>query len=58
MDLEIENDNNGAFISSELLQLYQQYNVLFSTSSPYYPQANGIFESTNLNPNYNYEVYH
>ena len=49
ISLEIVSDNGGAFVSKEVLELCRTYNVICSTSSPYYPRGNGLAESTHKN---------
>jgi hypothetical protein len=45
--LEIITDNGPSFISAKLTQFLAKLGVKHFTSSTYYPQGNGKFESTN-----------
>lgn len=44
---KIVTDNAKAFISSKLIKFYSDYNIILSHSTAYYPQGNGLDESSN-----------
>jgi hypothetical protein len=46
---KIITDNSQAFKSSKLLQFCQNYNIEMGHSTAYYPQGNGLVESSNKN---------
>jgi transposase InsO family protein len=46
---KITTDNAKAFNSTELSSFYFKYGIMFSHSSNYYPQGNGLVESSNKN---------
>jgi len=46
---KITTDNTKYFSSMELNDLYFKYGIIFSHSSNYYPQGNGLEESNNKN---------
>jgi hypothetical protein len=46
---KIITDNSQAFKSSKLLQFCQNYNIELGHSIAYYPQGNGLVESSNKN---------
>ena len=47
--LKITTDNAKAFSSGEVNDFYFKYGIILSHSSNYYPQGNGLAESTNKN---------
>jgi transposase InsO family protein len=47
---KITTDNAKAFISLELAEFFFKYGIVLSHSSNYYPQTNGLAESSNKNP--------
>ena len=42
-------DNGPCFVSSEMSSFYFKYGIILSHSSNYYPQGNGLAESSNKN---------
>ena len=44
---KIVTDNAKAFTSSKLVKLCSDYNIILSHSTTYYPQGNGLVESSN-----------
>ena len=42
-------DNGPCFVSSEISSFYFNYGIVLSHSSNYYPQGNGLHESSNKN---------
>lgn len=44
---KIVTDNAKAFTSSKLVKFYSDYNIILSHSTTYYPQGNGLAESSN-----------
>ena len=46
---KITNDNAKAFSSTEMSSFYFKYGIIISHSSNYYPQGNGLAESSNKN---------
>jgi hypothetical protein len=46
---KIITDNSQAFKSAKLLQFFQNYNIDLGHSTTYYPQGNGLEESSNKN---------
>jgi len=44
---KIVTDNAKAFTSSKLIKLCSDYNIILSHSTTYYPQRNGLAESSN-----------
>jgi len=40
-------DNGSIFIGSKFIELCGQYRIIMGQSSNYYPQGNGLVESTN-----------
>ena len=40
-------DNAQSFKSEKMINFYQNHNVILSHSTPYYPQGNGLAESSN-----------
>jgi transposase InsO family protein len=46
---KITTDNAKAFSSTELSFFYFKYGIVLSHSSNYYPQGNGLTESSNKN---------
>jgi transposase InsO family protein len=47
--VKITMDNAKAFSSTELSSFYFKYGIILSHSSNYYPQSNGLVESSNKN---------
>ena len=44
---KIVTDNAKDFTSSKLIKFYSDYNIILSHSTAYYPQGNGLSESSN-----------
>ena len=44
---KIVTDNAKAFTSSKMVKFYIDYNIILSHSTAYYPQGNGLAESSN-----------
>ena len=44
---KIVTDNAKAFTSTKLVKFYSDYNIILSHSTAYYPQGNGLVESSN-----------
>ena len=44
---KIVTDNAKAFISSKMVKFHSDYNIILSHSTAYYPQGNGLAESSN-----------
>ena len=44
---KIVTDNAKAFTSTKLVKFYSEYNIILSHSTSYYPQGNGLVESSN-----------
>lgn len=42
-------DNGLAFVGADVTSLAMKYGIYWKTSSNYYPQGNGLVESTNKN---------
>jgi transposase InsO family protein len=42
-------DNAQAFMSLAMINIYQKYNIVLGHSNAYYPQGNGLVESSNKN---------
>jgi transposase InsO family protein len=49
MPAKITTDNDKTFSSSEFSSFYFKYDIILSHSSNYYPQGNGLVESSNKN---------
>ena len=45
--MKIITDNAKAFKSKKMINFCHQYHITLGNSSTYYPQGNGLFESTN-----------
>jgi hypothetical protein len=45
--MKIVTDNAKAFTSSKFVKFYSDYNIILSHSTAYYPQGNGLVESSN-----------
>ena len=43
---KIVTDNAKAFTSTKLVKFYSDYNIILSLSTSYYPQGNGLVESS------------
>ena len=41
------NDNGSIFIDSKFTEFFGEYGIVMGKSSNYYPQGNGLVESTN-----------
>ena len=43
-------DNATTFFSVKMIKFFQKYQILLHHSIPYYPQGNGLIESSNKSP--------